>query len=64
MNFKVLWGKGIKKKVCAIFALLNIILIISKNIHNFSSNAAFAIFCKPAPFHITNCLSFGKHSCT
>ena len=44
MYFKALWGKGFIKKGCKIIILLNIILIISKNIHNFSSNAAFAIF--------------------
>ena len=62
MYFKALWDKGFIKKDCKIIILLNIILIIRKNIHNFSSNTAFAIFRKPAPFHITNCLSFGKHS--
>ena len=64
MYLKALWGWGSEKKAFIYFYLLNIILIISGNIHNFSSNAALAVFFKPAPFNSTNCLSFGKHSAT
>ena len=44
MYFKALWGKGFIKKGCKIIILLNIILIISKNIHNFFSTVAFIVF--------------------
>ena len=44
MYFKALWDKGFIKKDCKIIILLNIILIISNNIHNFFSTGALIVF--------------------
>jgi hypothetical protein len=52
MYFNILWGEDLIKNKSKIFILLNIILIISKNIHNFIPTALFTVFFQPAPFNI------------
>ena len=44
MYFKVLWGMGLIIVEFIFIYLLNIILIISNNIHNFFSTGALIVF--------------------
>jgi len=52
MYFNILWGEDLIKNKSKIFILLNIILIIRINIHNFIPTALFTVFFQPAPFNI------------